>query len=734
MKLTVKRGTEQNIYSKKITVSTELNAIFSKSASSGLPPLTVNLDASASTGFITEQLWVISPSTGFTYVSGNSGSVQASVKFTTGGVYNVSLRLTDGSRIIESAKQTITVKNQPVVDFDWPKPVYVGRQIQFTDRTQFPCVTGISHLWTFPSSPVNSSAQNPVFTFTAAGTWDVKLCVTDGCGNNVCINKKVEVLTPTTNVFAQFTSSKISVMKAETVDFYDTSTPRDDIKTWIWNFELPKDFPIPQNYTDAGNVVADKAYFSYQEKASHQFNTAGTFKVRLGVEGAYNPSGPIPRTFFEQIIEVREIPVLKSGKQAQYTDNFMSDNVYATSNSRAEALALAVLRKNGATSSSDWGSYESLYYNEEWKYFILGQKIKDNKMIVHTTTTSSRTANSYQIFDQIGLTFGQVRKPSSLNEIQSYKFASTNGQQYPKFDIYNDEVAVVQTEPDAIYLYLIKRGNTWSTSTVTKVKILDGTATLGDLFIDASVIVAHIGSDIVIYERGVDGVWDFANRKNIVGAFKDIAYHNGVIMTTSSSCVTKGQAIASVYYRPAQGWYSGIQKSAQFFIDDDEIQANTSICIPDKVSIDMSETIAVLKARQTTGATILDRVYVYRRWNSLWENSKQTYKVNYTYGTGFPPSLSTSNYDGVIGTLIFNYENYCTFEQYSETSFSKTGVQHDVKKGLILLGGGNCVFNSGAKARYIGIGTTLTPGVSVKQGSDVSFKAVAVCDELYYDK
>ena len=352
VKLTVKRGTEQNIYSKKITVSTELNAIFSKSASSGLPPLTVNLDASASTGFITEQLWVISPSTGFTYVSGNSGSVKASVKFTTGGVYNVSLRLTDGSRIIESAKQTITVKNQPVVDFDWPKPVYVGRQIQFTDRTQFPCVTGISHLWTFPSSPVNSSAQNPVFTFTAAGTWDVKLCVTDGCGNNVCINKKVEVLTPTTNVFAQFTSSKISVMKGETVDFYDTTTPRDDIKTWIWNFELPKDFPIPQNYTDAGNVVADKAYFSYQEKASHQFNTAGTFKVRLGVEGAYNPSGPIPRTFFEQIIEVREIPVLKSGKQAQYTDNFMSDNVYATSNSRAEALALAVLRKNGATSSS----------------------------------------------------------------------------------------------------------------------------------------------------------------------------------------------------------------------------------------------------------------------------------------------------------------------------------------------------------------------------------------------
>src|SRR5690606_31450486 len=61
-----------------------------------------------------------------------------------------------------------------------------------TNMTFSPAVSGLNYSWTFQNgTPSSSSAQNPVVTWSAAGTADVTLRVTDGNG---CVDTSRQTL------------------------------------------------------------------------------------------------------------------------------------------------------------------------------------------------------------------------------------------------------------------------------------------------------------------------------------------------------------------------------------------------------------------------------------------------------------------------------------------------------------------------------------------------------------
>jgi PKD repeat protein len=744
VKLTVKRGTVQNTKIKTISATQTLNPIFAKSASSGKPPLSVTLDARASTGFITEQLWVISPSSGVTYTSGNAGTETATVKFATAGTYNISLRVSDGAQVKESAKQTVTVKNAPKVDFAWPTPVYLGQEVQFTDLTEFPCPSGISYVWTFPF-PGSSTLPNPKYTFYTLGTWDVKLCVTDACGNNECVMKKVQVLDPESAVFARYTTSKLVIRRGETVDFYDTSTPRDQIKGWFWYFELPPDLAN----TTGG---ADLFYTTYEdhEKVSHTFNTPGLYKVRLQVTYDLEKFGH----FQDVLIRVYDAPELNpaySIPSSSAQDYTLSEDHYAIMTMQT----INVLKKNGSGESAEWQPMETYYNSVGWpndmNVSFHDIKLKNDVLMIMKSAYGGGSY-SYRVIPGIGTRTG-VQSSIGGGDIPTHVFGASIGK--PKFDINDTEAAIVAVEADGTYLYHIRSGTydhdplkrCWSCTSgnnpvvVTKKKLKDAAASLGNIYLDDQAVVALVGGEIFIYEKN-NGNWDFSTQKKIAGSFKSVAYFGNVIMTTPTSCGPSNSALVEIRERQSSGWSNNQPVTASLFADDQEIIPGvTSICSPDENSLAVAGNVAVVKVRLYTNGTELYRQFVYRKWADSWVNSKQTYKIDHASTISRP--IETSDVDciyrsgnDVSGTVnIANFLNYCMLGPYVMPSFTLNTAQFDVVNGIIELGGGEtpAIFNSGARAKYLGREITLKPGVQVKSGAKVSFRAVNTCDELYYN-
>lgn len=106
----------------------------------------------------------------------------------------------------------------------------VNSPIQFTNQSTAPGSTIISWQWNFGNGQ-SSSQQNPVVTFTTAGTYNVCLMIeTDlGCRDTVCQNIIINPIP-----VASFTVG--NVCAGYPVNINNTSTPPGGISGWNWNF------------------------------------------------------------------------------------------------------------------------------------------------------------------------------------------------------------------------------------------------------------------------------------------------------------------------------------------------------------------------------------------------------------------------------------------------------------------------------------------------------------------
>jgi PKD repeat protein len=155
-----------------------------------------------------------------------------------------------------------------------PQPLAV----QFTDLSTGDPIT--SWAWDFQNDGiVDSTQQNPTFTYTSPGTYTVKLTVTNTAGSDSEVKPGYIIVTPPAPPVAQFTGVPTSGKRPLTVRFTDQSTGA-GITSWAWDFQ--------------NDGIID----STGQNPAFTYTKAGTYSVKLTVT---NPGGSTSKTKWSYI-------------------------------------------------------------------------------------------------------------------------------------------------------------------------------------------------------------------------------------------------------------------------------------------------------------------------------------------------------------------------------------------------------------------------------------------------
>lgn len=122
----------------------------------------------------------------------------------------------------------------------------------------------VSSLWTFGEGN-SSKEENPVYTYTNPGVYNVSLIIQDKQGQTRTItkNKFVNVTKPSPPPVASFACNKTEGYAPFTIKFTDLS--QGEIDHWVWDF---------------GDGISAKS-----QEATHTYNQSGIYQVTLMVEG-----------------------------------------------------------------------------------------------------------------------------------------------------------------------------------------------------------------------------------------------------------------------------------------------------------------------------------------------------------------------------------------------------------------------------------------------------------------
>jgi len=132
--------------------------------------------------------------------------------------------------------------------------------VNFTDTSSDSDGTISSRAWTFGDGS-SSSSQNPSHTYSSAGSYTVRLTVTDNDGLTDFVEKSITVTAPANVAPTASFSQSVSNLS---VNFTDSSTDSDGSVTgWSWNF-------------GDGST-------SSQQNPSHTYSSAGSYTVSLTV-------------------------------------------------------------------------------------------------------------------------------------------------------------------------------------------------------------------------------------------------------------------------------------------------------------------------------------------------------------------------------------------------------------------------------------------------------------------
>jgi len=227
---------------------------FTADVTNGTAPLTVNF-TDTSKHSPTTWAW------DFNY-DGTTDSTEQnpSYTFTATGTYTVKLTAANSAGSHNETKTDyITVEAAPII----PAAAFTTEidylEVKFTDTS-----TGspVAWVWDFGDG-TTSDEQNPSHTFTTAGTYPVKLTVTNSAGSDEATQTITVSATPAT-LNAAFTVDTTSGTIPLTVQFMDASTGSP--VSWAWDF-------------GDGNSSAEQS-------PSHTFTAAGTYPVKLTVTDA----------------------------------------------------------------------------------------------------------------------------------------------------------------------------------------------------------------------------------------------------------------------------------------------------------------------------------------------------------------------------------------------------------------------------------------------------------------
>lgn len=192
--------------------------------------------------------------------NGNTSTLQnPNAAFTKPGDYTVKLTVSNGVSV-STAEQTIHVYAPPTVSFSLdPATGCYPLSVQFTDNSTGGSGTITSRTWDFGDGTPFSEDQNPTHVYDSAGTFVVKLSVTNSAGcTSSSSNQKV-----VTNhgVTVDFTADKpFSCAAPQAVQLTATTSSNQAIQ-YAWDF-------------GDGGTASGKT-------ATHTYNQKGTYSVSL---------------------------------------------------------------------------------------------------------------------------------------------------------------------------------------------------------------------------------------------------------------------------------------------------------------------------------------------------------------------------------------------------------------------------------------------------------------------
>ncbi len=267
VKLTVTNaaGSSTATKSKYVTVTTTSqtpSAVFYASPKSGNAPLSVKF-TDKSTGKPTKWKW--------DFGDGTSSTLQNPThKYSKTGKYTVKLTVTNavGSNTLTKSKYIIvTATSQtPVADF-WGSPLSgnVPLKVTFTETSKG---SPTSWRWDFGDGTY-STQKSPTHTYSAAGTYTVKLTATNAAGSTTKTKSNYIKVSGTSQApTADFWGWPLSGKVPLKVTFTETS--KGSPTSWKWNF-------------------GDGTY-STQKSPTHTYSAAGTYTVKLTATNAAGSS------------------------------------------------------------------------------------------------------------------------------------------------------------------------------------------------------------------------------------------------------------------------------------------------------------------------------------------------------------------------------------------------------------------------------------------------------------
>jgi len=291
----------------QVTVYPEVFAAFSYNSPACASDSINFMDLSNSPhGYITTWLWDFGD--GNTTTVNFPANPNVSHMYANGGVYTVTLTITTSDGCIAQSSNPVTINYAPIANFSSESGGCANVGIQFTDLSQ---ENGggsiISWDWDFgdPASGTNnnSTLQDPTHAFTAGGTFDVNLIVTN---INGCIDSVTQTVTINDAPLAEFSSDTACFEYPTT--FTDASTTgTGTIIAWDWNF---------------GDPASGTNNTSTLQDPTHIFSNTGAFNVTLI---ATNSDGCEDDTIMSVTVHPRpsalfEYSAACLGSETQFTD------------------------------------------------------------------------------------------------------------------------------------------------------------------------------------------------------------------------------------------------------------------------------------------------------------------------------------------------------------------------------------------------------------------------------
>ena len=198
---------------------------------------------------------------------GNTSTEQSPTHtYTAPGIYNVTLTEENFCGVAPPLTQTICIEAEPLASFTLdniegctPFDVNVTNT---TDVSQFcgaetylwevmytPDFCGTSESWTFTNG-TDETSINPSFQFDSAGTYNIRLTVTNSCGSSIA-DETIEVKQPPTATIDPIDNAcgSISINPVANVD---SCAPVSETVTYSWSF--PGGTPATSNQLDPGTI------------------------------------------------------------------------------------------------------------------------------------------------------------------------------------------------------------------------------------------------------------------------------------------------------------------------------------------------------------------------------------------------------------------------------------------------------------------------------------------------